>query len=71
MDKTSITKKTSGLNTKSYTMTNKWNNAPETHELKDIDALMQYLVSEDQLLSSSFYHNSINYTMIIVMKSLY
>lgn len=43
-------------------MRNKWNDAPETHELKDIDALMQYLVSEDQLLSSSFYHNSINYT---------
>lgn len=47
---------------KSYTMAKKWNDAPETHELKDIDALMQYLVSEDQLLSSSFYHNSINYT---------
>lgn len=60
--KQALQKKTSGLNTKSYTMTNKWNNAPETHELKDIDALMQYLVSEDQLLSSSFYHNSINYT---------
>lgn len=57
--KQAIQEKTSGLNTKSYTMTNKWNDAPETHELKDIDALMQYLVSEDQLLSSSFYHKSI------------
>ena len=60
--KQALQEKTSGLNTKSYTMTNKWNDAPETHELKDIDALMQYLVSEDQLLSSNFYHNSINYT---------
>lgn len=57
--KQALQEKTSGLNTKSYTMTNKWNDAPETHELKDIDALMQYLVSEDQLLSSSFYHKSI------------
>lgn len=46
---------------KSYTMEKKWNDAPETHELKDIDALMQYLVSEDQSLSSSFYHKSINH----------
>lgn len=53
---------TSFITPKSYTMAKKWNDAPETHELKDIDALMQYLVSEDQLLSSSFYHNSINYT---------
>lgn len=52
---------TSFITPKSYTMAKKWNDAPETHELKDIDALMQYLVSEDQLLSSSFYHNSINY----------
>lgn len=59
--KQALQEKTSGLNTKSYTMTNKWNDAPETHELKDIDALMQYLVSEDQLLSSSFYHKSINH----------
>ena len=43
-------------------MANKWNDAPETHELKDIDALMKYLVSQDQLLSSSFYHNYINHT---------
>ena len=33
----------------------KWSNAPETHELRDINHLMQFLVSDDQLESSKVY----------------
>ena len=33
----------------------KWSDAPETHELRDINHLMQFLVSDDQLESSKVY----------------
>lgn len=33
----------------------KWSGAPETHELRDINHLMQFLVSDDQLESSKVY----------------
>lgn len=33
----------------------KWSDAPETHELRDINQLMQFLVSDDQLESSKVY----------------